>query len=147
MNKHIVCIASEHKGNEFLEEAKNAGWMVTLVTREKLVASPSAFGIRKCETGDQVWQVLTDLDNRHTWRDHPSQFLIERFIHGHVFHVDSIVVDGKVAACGVSQYGTTPFDVSHSGGVFTSSTVAYGSDERKQLEVLNRALLMAFKYE
>jgi biotin carboxylase len=263
MNKHIVCVASEHKGNEFIEEAKNAGWSVTLVTREKLVGSPwvwdaidnvkavsdvatsddyvraitnvagsnpidrivgldefdvltaakarehlnlqgmsashalrfrdkltmrdvaskagipcpeftgafhpdhinaflakvpapwivkprnevSAFGIRKCETAQQVWEVLTDLDNRHTWRDHPSQFLIERFIEGNVFHVDSIVVDGKVAACGVSQYGTTPFNVSHRGGVFTSSTVAYRSDERKQLEVLNRALLMAFKYE
>src|SRR5438067_6813480 len=40
MNKHIVCIASEHKGNEFIEEAKNAGWNVTLVTREKLLGSP-----------------------------------------------------------------------------------------------------------
>ena len=37
MKKHIVCIASEHKGNEFLEEAHNAGWHVTLVTRKKLL--------------------------------------------------------------------------------------------------------------
>ena len=36
MNKHIVCIASEYKGVEFLEEARNAGWDVTLVTRENL---------------------------------------------------------------------------------------------------------------
>ena len=40
MKKHIVCIASEHKGNEFLEEAQNAGWYVTLVTRKKLLDSP-----------------------------------------------------------------------------------------------------------
>src|SRR5688572_32540919 len=32
----------------------------------------SAFGIRKCETKEQVWEVLTDLDNRNNWRDHPS---------------------------------------------------------------------------
>ncbi len=107
----------------------------------------SAFGIRKCETAGEVWDVLTDLDGRNNWRDHPSQFLIERFIEGKVFHVDSIVADGKVAACGVSEYGTTPFRVSHHGGVFTSSIVSYRSDLRKQLEVMNRALLMSFKHE
>src|SRR5207248_10209217 len=36
----------------------------------------SAFGIRKCETAEEVWKVLTDLDNLNNWRDHPSQFLI-----------------------------------------------------------------------
>ena len=263
MKNHIVCIASEHKGNEFLDEAHGRGWHVTLVTRKKLLDSPwtwtavndvktieddggvmdyvrtvtnlagshsvdcvvgldefdvltaamarehlnlpglsrshalrfrdkltmrsiaanagipcpeftgafnaaqinqflddtptplvvkprhevSAFGIRKCETTGEVWDVLTDLDGRNNWRDHPSQFLIERFIEGRVYHVDSVVEGGKVRACGVSQYGTTPFKVSHHGGVFTSSIVPYKSDERKQLELLNRALLMAFKYD
>ena len=107
----------------------------------------SAFGIRKCENADEAWGVLTDLDNRNNWRDHPSQFLLERFIEGKVFHVDSVVAEGKVVACGVSQYGTTPFKVSHHGGVFTSSIVPYRSKERKQLEVMNRALLMAFEYD
>ena len=263
MPNHIVCIASEFKGNEFLEEAQAAGWFVTLVTKKKLldsawawtsindaktveddsgvldyvravtnlagsrpidrvvgmdefdvmtaamtrehldlpgmsrshclrfrdkltmrdiaskagIACPefvgafnpqaitqfladvpapwivkprhevSAFGIRKCETEGDVWDVLTDLDGRNNWRDHPSQFLIERFIEGKVFHIDSVVEGGKVRACGVSRYGTTPFEVSHYGGVFSSSILPYRSKERKQLEVLNRALLMAFKYE
>ncbi len=105
----------------------------------------SAFGIRKCETADEVWDVLTDLDGRNNWRDHPSQFLIERFIEGNVFHVDSVVDNGKVVACGVSQYGTTPFNVSHHGGVFTSSIVPYRSKVRKQLEKLNASLLLAFE--
>lgn len=107
----------------------------------------SAFGIRKCHTADEAWSVLTELDNRNNWRDHPSQFLIERFVEGKVFHVDSVVADGKVVACGVSQYGTTPFNVSHHGGVFTSFITPYKSKERKQLEVMNRALLMAFEYD
>ncbi len=263
MGNTIVCIASEFKGNEFLEEAHAAGWRVTLVTRNKLRDSPwpwdsiadvktvgddakpvdyvravtnlmgsqmidrivgldefdvitgalarehlqiggmkssylrrfrdkltmrnvaaragipcpqyigafnqekifeflvtvpapwivkprhevSAFGIRKCETADEVWNVLHDLDNRNNWRDHPSQFVIERFVEGKVFHVDSVVEKGKVIAAGVSQYGTSPFKVTHEGGVFTSSIVSYRSKERKQLEVMNRALLMAFEYE
>ncbi|NOT48264.1 MAG: ATP-grasp domain-containing protein [Acidobacteria bacterium] len=263
MKKHIVCIASEHKGNEFLDEAQNAGWHVTLVTRKKLLDEPwtwtalndvktvednasqeeyiraitniagsrsidrvvgldefdvmtaararehlqlggmtgshalrfrdklsmrniaaaagipcpeftgcfnkqsieeyldrvpdpwivkpryevSAFGIRKCASKDQVWSVLNDLDNRNNWRDHPSQFVLEKFIAGNVFHVDSIVDNGKVLACGVSQYGTPPFSVTHYGGVFTTSIVPYKSKERKELEAMNNALLHAFKYE
>lgn len=263
MKKHIVCIASEQKGNEFLDEAQNAGWHVTLVTRKKLLDQPwlwtalndvktveddasqeeyvraitniagarsidrvvgldefdvmtaararehlqlggmtsshalrfrdklsmrniasgagipcpeftgvfnqasigeyldrvdppwiikpryevSAFGIRKCETKDQAWQVLNDLDNRNNWRDHPSQFVLERFIRGDVYHVDSIVDQGKVLAAGVSKYGTPPFSVTHYGGVFTTSIVPYKSKERKELEALNKKLLEAFKYE
>ena len=262
MKNHIVVIASEHKGNEFLEECQEQGWHVTLVTREKLLDSPwawtslnqvktvpddasaedyiravtnllgnqpitrivgldefdvlnaakarehlqvegisnsyalrfrdklrmrnlasakeipcpefsglfrageiseflenvpapwiikprsevSAFGIKKCETKGQVWDVLTDLDTRNTWRDHPSQYLIERFIEGKVFHVDSVVNDGKVLACGVSEYGTPPMTVSHQGGVFTTSIVPYNSRERKDLELLNKKLLNGFEY-
>ena len=263
MKNHIVCIASEHKGNEFLEEAHDRGWHITLVTRKKLldeqwpwaalddvrsvednalpvdyvraitniagnikidrvvgldefdvitgalarehlqlggmtssfirrfrdkltmrniadfagVACPdyvgafnqqdinefldrvsppwivkprnevSAFGIRRCETREEVWAVLTELDNRNTWRDHPSQFLIERFIEGRVFHVDSVVSRRKVVSAGVSQYGTTPFSISHSGGVFTSSIVGHRTKERRTLEKLNSQLLAAFDYE
>ena len=184
MQKHIVIIASDFKGSEFIEECQNAGWHVTLVTRKKLFDSPwpwtaindakmvdddagvldyvraattvagsrpidkvvgldefdvitaamarehldlpgmsrsfalrfrdkfamrniahkagipcpefvgafnaeqinhflttvpapwivkprhevSAFGIRKCETAEEAWSVLTDLDNRNSWR-------------------------------------------------------------------------------
>lgn len=263
MKPHIVCIASEQKGNEFLDEAQNAGWHVTLVTRKKLLDEPwawtalndvktvedgalpseyvrtianiagsraidrvvgldefdvmtaararehmqmpgmtsshalrfrdklamrniassagipcpeftgifnkgkvdeflgevepplivkpryevSAFGIRKCESVNDVWDVLTELDSRNNWRDHPSQFVIERFINGNVFHVDSIVENGKVLACGVSKYGTPPFSVTHYGGIFTSSIVPYRSKERKELEKLNQQLLTGFKYD
>jgi biotin carboxylase len=123
--------------NRFLAEVP-APWIV------KPRHEVSAFGIRKCESADEVWTVLNELDHRNSWRDHPSQFLIERFVEGRVFHVDSVVNDGKVICAGVSQYGTTPFKVSHHGGVYTSSTVDYRSAGRKQLETLNRALLMAF---
>jgi biotin carboxylase len=107
----------------------------------------SAFGIRRCESRDEVWAVLTELDKRNTWRDHPSQFLIEEFIEGRVFHVDSVVSGGKVAGAGVSRYGTTPFRISHHGGVFTSSTIGSRSKERKTLEKLNSQLLSAFEYK
>src|SRR4028118_430656 len=37
MKKHVVCIASFFKGNEFYEECHERGWRVTLVTSEKLL--------------------------------------------------------------------------------------------------------------
>ncbi len=264
MKNHIVCIASEFKGNEFFKEAHKAGWYVTLITREDIkdsewawtslseivtvssdareeeylkavvnlaskqpihhivgmdefdvlpsarareylqiykgmsrshalrfrdkltmrsiasangidcpefigvfnpkdindylerVPAPwivkprtevSAFGIRKCETAEEVWNVLTELDSRNTWRDHPSKYQIERFIEGNVYHVDSVIENGKVVACGVSEYGTTPFKVTHGGGVFTTSTMDFKSKDRKELEKLNKMLLMAFKHD
>ena len=107
----------------------------------------NAHGIKKCQTKDEVWQMLSELDGRNTWRDHPSQFLIERFIEGEVFHVDSVVENGKVAVSGVSGYGKPPFNVSHQGGVFTTAILSYKSKERRELEKLNKQLLKAFGYE
>jgi biotin carboxylase len=72
---------------------------------------------------------------------------LEKFIAGNVFHVDSIVENGKVLACGVSKYGTPPFSVTHYGGVFTTAVVPYRSKERKELEKLNQQLLTAFNYD
>ena len=37
MTKHIVIIASDFKGAEFIEECHNGGWQVTLVTKKKLL--------------------------------------------------------------------------------------------------------------
>ncbi len=126
--------------NEFLESVP-APWII------KPRTEVNAHGIKKCRTKDEVWQILNALDARNTWRDHPSQFLIERFIEGKVYHVDSVVENGKVVAGGVSGYGTAPFKVSHQGGVFTTAILPYKSKERRELERLNKQLLKAFGYE
>ncbi len=126
--------------NEFLKTVP-APWII------KPRTEVSAFGIRKCQTEEQAWNVLTNLDARNTWRDHPSQYLLEKFIEGNVYHVDSVVADGKIAACGVSRYGTPPMAVTHDGGVFTSSIVPYKSKERRDLERINTKLLKGFDYE
>lgn len=126
--------------NDFLERVP-APWVV------KPRTEVNAHGIRKCQTPDEVWQMLNELDGRETWRDHPSQFLLEQFIEGNVYHVDSVVENGRIAAVGVSGYGKPPFAVSHQGGVFTTSILPYESEERRELEKLNKQLLKAFGYE
>jgi biotin carboxylase len=126
--------------NDFLERVPPP-WII------KPRTEVNAHGIRKCFSKDEVWQILNDFDARNTWREHPSQYLIERFIEGKVFHVDSVIENGKVVAGGVSEYGVTPFKVSHQGGVFTTSILPYKSKERRELEKLNKQLLKAFGYE
>ena len=107
----------------------------------------SAYGIRKLHDEKELWDNLRELDVRDKWRDHPSQFLLERFVPGKVFHVDSLIWNNEPVFSGVSNYGTPPFAVTHQGGVFTTSLLPYESDERLQLLQLNRKLIDAFGIE
>jgi biotin carboxylase len=126
--------------DKFLEKVK---FPVIVKPRHEV----SGFGIRKCENAGEVWNVLKMLDARNTWRDHPSQFLIERFVSGKVFHVDSVVNDGKVVAAGFSEYGLTPLDVSQRGGVFTTRIMPYDAPLRRELTILNNQLISGFELE
>ena len=104
----------------------------------------SAFGIRKLHDKDELWQNLAELDNRGVWRDHPSQYLLEKFIKGDVFHVDSVIFDGEPVFSGVSRYGKPPFAVTHGGGIFTTSICRYDCSEKRELLELNRQLIRGF---
>ena len=94
-----------------------------------------AIGIRKINGEDELWAVTDALG------DERSSFLLEEFVPGDVFHVDSIVYERNVLAAVPSRYGTPPFDVSHSGGVFTTRLLARDSEEAAALLPLNARLL------
>lgn len=104
----------------------------------------SAFGIRKLYSAGELWQNLAELDGRGVWRDHPSQYLLEKFIKGDVFHVDSIVLNNEPVFSGVSRYGKPPFAVTHGGGVFSTSICRHDCDEKRELLELNRRLIRGF---
>jgi biotin carboxylase len=74
--------------------------------------------IRKLRHADEVWQCFEELGDRRSYH------LIESFVPGQVYHVDSVVHAGKVLMALPGQYGAPPFDVWHGGGVFSSRTVA-----------------------
>jgi len=98
----------------------------------------SAMGIKKVYSKDELWRVVDELgDKRHG-------FLVEQFKLGAVYHVDSLTYNGKVEFTQVSQYLTTPFEVAHGAGVFRSVTCDYKSDDVKQLEKENKAVMKAF---
>ena len=103
----------------------------------------SAIGIRKVNSADDVWQALDTLDRRERLRERAAHHLLAQFVSGNVFHVDSIVSNGRVIFSGANQYGRPPMDVAHKGGAYISHTVARGSVDEKILLATNRKLVKA----
>lgn len=103
----------------------------------------SAIGIRKIESADDVWKTIEELNQRETLRERASYHVLARFIPGEVFHVDSLVTDGRVAFAGVNKYGRPPLQVAHGGGAYISQTIPHDSAEKKELLEINRRLIKA----
>lgn len=97
----------------------------------------SGIGMKKIHEPAELWPWLDQLG------DEQSFFLIEQFVPGDVFHVDSIVSERKVVFAEAHMYGKPPLDVSHQGGIFTTRTLPRTSSESKALLKLNRALIEA----
>jgi biotin carboxylase len=94
-----------------------------------------AIGIRKIADEAQMWEATEALG------DERSYFLLEEYVAGDVYHVDSIVYEREILAAIPSRYGTPPFDVSHGGGVFTTRLLARESRESAELLALNQRVL------
>jgi biotin carboxylase len=100
----------------------------------------SAIGIRKLEHADELWPLLDQLGDRQSYH------LLEKFVPGEVFHVDSVVSEGKVVFSEVHQYGRPPMQVSHGGGIFSTRTLKRTSPESKKLQTLQRKLQKALGF-
>jgi carbamoylphosphate synthase large subunit len=103
----------------------------------------SAIGIRKLDSADEVWRTIDELNQREALRERASYHVLARFIPGEVFHVDSLVYDGRVVFAGVNKYGRPPLQVAHGGGAYISQTIPHDSREKKKLLEINRRLIKA----
>ena len=101
----------------------------------------SAIGIKKVYDAEQVWRAIDMLDARARLDEQSSFYLLERFVAGEVYHVDSIVSGGKAVFAGVSVYGRPPMNVAHEGGVFISHSVERKGGERRRLLEINRQVI------
>jgi biotin carboxylase len=97
----------------------------------------SAIGIKKINAAEELWPVLEQLGDKQ------SSFLLEKFLPGEVFHLDSVVSEGAVVFANVSKYGQPPMNVAQRGGVFTTYTVPRGSEVDSGLREINRDLIAA----
>ena len=82
----------------------------------------AAIGIKKIGSVEQLWQTIEALGDAH------ADYLLEQFVQGDVYHVDSIVFDTQLVFSMVSRYATPPMSVAHEGGIFVTRTL----DERDE---------------
>ena len=105
------------------------------IVKARLLAG--AHGLKKVNNEEELWSRINELG------DEQSFFLIERFVPGNIYHVDSIVYENEVRFALANQYGKPPFEVAHSGRVFTSRTVLRGSEIEQKLLELNEKVIKA----
>ncbi|MBX2821267.1 MAG: ATP-grasp domain-containing protein, partial [Rhodothermaceae bacterium] len=97
----------------------------------------SAMGIKKVHSADELWGLIEALG------DDQSHYLLERFVPGDIYHVDSVVFDHKVRFARAHRYVETPIRVAQEGGIFCSHTVEYGSAVEKELLAMNADVMKA----
>ena len=107
----------------------------------------SAMGMRLLREESEVWRAAADLDARREPRERAPQHLLERFVRGEVYHVDSLVARGRVVFDYAARYGAPPLDVAHGGGVSTSQTLRRGSREERRLLAANRKILAGLGFD
>jgi biotin carboxylase len=95
----------------------------------------SGIGMKKIHTQNDLWPWLDQLGDKQSF------YLLEQFIPGGVFHVDSVVSEREVVFAQAHGYGAPPLDVSHQGGVFTTSTLPYESHDTETLLAANRQVI------
>jgi hypothetical protein len=107
----------------------------------------SAIGIRKVNEPEEVWSLIAEMNERENLRERASYYLLAQFVAGEVFHVDSLVGNGRVLFAGANRYGRPPLEVAHGGGAYVSRTVAHRSTDERKLFEINRKLVKALKHE
>ncbi|MCA1626628.1 MAG: ATP-grasp domain-containing protein, partial [Acidobacteria bacterium] len=97
----------------------------------------SAVGIQKIRVAEELWPALDALSDRQSF------FVLERFVPGDIYHVDSIVAGQQILFAIASRYGQPPLNVAHDGGVFSTSTIERGTPDERALQAINRRVLSA----
>lgn len=98
----------------------------------------AAIGIRTVASERELWEIIDALGDARA--DH----VLEQFIPGDVFHVDSLVFDGRVVFAVASAYGSPPMAVAHQGGIFVTRTLAAADPQSAALKTANAGVLESF---
>jgi len=96
-----------------------------------------ATGITKVTSEEQLWRLVDQQG------DAQSFHLLEQYLPGDVFHVDSLVVGGKVVFALAHRCGAPPFDVAHGGGIFSTVTLDRDSEQAVRLRESNEQVIGA----
>jgi biotin carboxylase len=95
----------------------------------------SGIGMKKIHKQEELWPWLDQLG------DQQSFYLLEQFVPGSVYHVDSVISENEVFFAEAHAYGAPPLETSHQGGVFTTRTLPRDAEETRTLNDINRSLI------
>jgi biotin carboxylase len=136
----FVPLVNRDEVAQFMERVP-APWII------KPRSDVSAIGIRKVSEAGEVMRTMDEMNERENLRERASYYLLARFVAGEVFHVDSVVNDGKVVFAGTNQYGRPPMQVAHQGGAYISRTLERGSSDERALLDANKRLIKGLGLE
>lgn len=94
----------------------------------------ASMGIKKISRAEEIWPLLDALGDRQSF------YVLEQYIAGDIYHLDSIVSEREVVFSVPHQYGHPPMDVSL-GGIFTTRKISRESEDARTLDLLNRELI------
>ena len=98
----------------------------------------AAIGIRKLDSSEQLESTIEGLG------DARADYVLEQFVPGDVFHVDSLVFNRQVVFAVASAYGSPPMTVAHEGGIFVTRTLRDDDPLARSLTAANARILGAF---
>jgi biotin carboxylase len=98
-----------------------------------------SIGLAKIEGEAQLWQRIGELG------DEAPMYLLEKYLPGDVFHVDSLVFGSEVRFALASQYGRPPFDAAHGGDVFSTRVLPRDGELARALVADTRTILGALR--
>jgi biotin carboxylase len=97
----------------------------------------SAIGIKKVDAAEAFWPILNSLGDKQ------SYYVLEHYIPGDVYHVDSIVSENEIVFAVPHKYAAPPMNTAHEGGVFITRRLPKESPEVEALLQLNKKLISA----
>jgi biotin carboxylase len=124
----FVHVLNHNNLREFMSRVP-APWLL------KPRSQASGIGMKKIQAAAELWPWLDQLG------DQQSFYLLEQFVPGAVYHVDSVVCEREALFAEAHAYGSPPLDVSHQGGVFTTRTLPRDCPDTKSLLEMNRTLI------
>jgi biotin carboxylase len=95
----------------------------------------SGIGMKKIHAPAELWPWLDQLGDKQSF------YLLEQFVPGTVYHVDSVVSEREVMFAEVHAYGAPPLDVAHQGGVFITRTLPRDAADTRALLDANRQVI------
>jgi biotin carboxylase len=127
----FIHVLNHQRLNEFMQRVP-APWVL------KPRSLAGSIGVKKISSADEFWSAVERLG------DQQSFYLLEQYVPGDIFHVDTITYEKELLFSVASKYGRPPMDVSHEGDIFTTRTLSEGSDDEVALRALNQRVLQAF---